>query len=186
MNYLAPSWQEMDNLIFQLAKRIRSNKVEFNRVVTLSKGGWPMVRPLIDYVDGTLVSSIGIKLYKGVDERATKPEVYQDIMVDIKDEDILLFDDVADTGKSLEFAVQYLKDRGVRQVVTVCLYYKPQSSIKPDYYAQKTNDWIIFPYELRETIASLVKQGKDKEELFSLFTSLNFSSEKVSYFLGLT
>lgn len=55
------------------------------------------------------------------------------------DPEILVVDDIADTGKTL-FDLGQSWD-------TATLYYKIRSSVKPTYYAQETSNWIVFPYE---------------------------------------
>ena len=54
--------------------------------------------------------------------------------------EILIVDDIIDTGKTLEKYIDIGFD-----VATV--FYKPRSSRKPKYYVHSTNSWIIFPWE---------------------------------------
>ncbi len=186
IQYLAPSWDDMDHLVFSISKRIIEDGIKFDRIVTMAKGGWPMARPLVDYIQANEVASIGIKLYKGIDSRAAESEVYQDISVDISGETILLFDDVADTGETLEFVKKYLEGRGVKKIYTATLFYKPHSSIKPDYYGTETIAWIIFPYELRETMDVLVdkweSEGLNEATIVDRFEALGFKRKMIEYF----
>lgn len=186
IQYLAPSWDDMDRLVFSISKKIIEADLKFDRIVTMAKGGWPMARPLVDYIQANEVASIGIKLYKGINERKAEPEVYQDIPVDITGETILLFDDVADTGETLEFVKQYLEGRGAKKIYTATLFYKPHSSIKPDYYGEETLAWIIFPYELRETMDVLVDkwegEGLNEAAIVDRFETLGFKRKMVEYF----
>lgn len=186
ITYVAPSWDDLDRLVFTISQQIIQDDLEFDRVVTLAKGGWPMARPLIDYIQAKDVASIGLRYYSGVNERLAEPEVYQDIPVDVSGETILLFDDVADTGESLEFVKRYLEGRGVKKIYTATLFYKPHSSIKPDYFGDETVAWIIFPYELRETMDILVdkweSEGLDETRIIERFVRLGFQREIVEYF----
>ena len=189
VEYLAPSWEDMDRIIFEISKKINKDGFKFDKVVTLAKGGWPMARPLVDYVGAEEVVNIGLKFYSGINKRNDKPRIYQDLPVEVEGERILLFDDVADTGESLEFVSQYLKERGVKSVTTACLFYKPHSIIKPNYYGEETKSWIIFPYELKETMNVLVKkwedQGASKQEIIDRFEFFGFDKGKVEYFYDL-
>ncbi|MEA2056502.1 MAG: phosphoribosyltransferase family protein [Patescibacteria group bacterium] len=186
--YLAPTWDQMNQLAFEMCQKIDADRNKFNRVVTLAKGGWPMTRSLVDFLQVDEVASIGVKFYKGENDRYDHPQIYQDIPTSIQGETILLFDDVADTGESLKFTIDYLKIRGVKEVKTATLYYKPHSAIKPDYYGAKTSAWIVFPYEAREMIVSTSKKwleaGLDKKEILNRFNKLNFNSEWTEYFLN--
>ena len=186
IEYLAPTWDDLDRLAFHISKKIIEDNLQFDRIVTMAKGGWPMARPLVDYVQVEEVASIGIKLYKGINEREAEPEVYQDIPIDISGETILLFDDVADTGETLAYVKQYLQGRGAKKIYTATLFYKPHSSIQPDYFAQETLAWIIFPYELRETMDVLVdkweSEGLDETAIIERFVTLGFKKRMVEYF----
>lgn len=187
VEYFVPSWFDMDEIIFNIAKEISEDGLKFDRIVTLAKGGWPMSRSLVDYTGIQEVASIGLKFYSSINERLEKPVIYQDLPVDVEGENILLFDDVADTGESLQFVFDYLKEREVKSITVACLFYKPHSVIKPEYYGDETKNWIIFPYELKETMDVLVpkwtKQGVTDTDIIDRFLHLGFEKDKIDYFL---
>lgn len=186
--FQAPSWDDMEQIAFELAKKINQDGHQFDRIVTLAKGGWPLTRSLVAFLQIDKVASIGVKFYKGVNQRLEQPEIYQDIPVSITGEKILLFDDVADTGESLIFTQDYLKTRGAKSVATAALYFKPHSKLKPDFYGNKTDSWIIFPYELVEMIEVLgrkwQKSGLGLGQINDRFCQLGFKQEWVDYYLA--
>lgn len=188
IKYLAPTWNEMNELAFKMCQQIEAEQTQFDRIVTLAKGGWPMTRSLVDFLKVSEVASIGVKFYKGENSRFEHPQIYQDIPVSIQGETVLLFDDVADTGESLKFTIDYLTIRGVKEIKTATLYYKPHSTIKPDYYGAETSAWIIFPYEAREMIVTTGKKwleaGINKEEILNRFSKLNFNHEWSEHYLN--
>ena len=58
--------------------------------------------------------------------------------------DVLLVDDIADSGKTLK---EYMSGREFAQIYTIC--YKEKSIIQPWYNLEvEENDWIVFPWEL--------------------------------------
>jgi hypothetical protein len=179
--YLCPSWKQMNLMAFTLSQKIRQDKIKFDRIITLAKGGWPMTRSLIDFLPINQVASIGVKFYAGINHRLETPDIYQDIPVSIKGETVLLFDDVADTGESLKFTKQYLETRGAKAVKTATLFYKPHSQVKPDYFASQTEAWIIFPYEPFESMRLLTSRwseaGLSMQEIQDRFHELNFTPE---------
>ncbi len=67
---------------------------------------------------------------------------------------VLIVDDVADTGRSLKLVYETLAKQA-KMVKTTTLYCKYWSAIKPDYFAEETDAWIIFPWELHETVKKL-------------------------------
>lgn len=187
LSFVSPGWEALQELAFNMAKDIRNSELQFDRVVTLAKGGWPMSRSLADFLEISEVQSLGLKFYKGIDERMAKPVIYQDLPVNVSGESILLFDDVADTGESLAFAMEYLTRRGAAQITTACIYYKERSRVKPDFYAQQVEGWIVFPYELLETLRVLgtkwLSEGVDPEEVVARFVQFRFPEKQIRYLL---
>lgn len=186
VTYISPSWQDMVDLSFRIAQKMRQQERSIDRIVTLAKGGWPMTRSLVDFLQVPEVASIGVKFYQGINQRLNMPEIYQDLPVSVTGERVLLFDDVADTGESLEFTKNYLLEHGVAEVTTATLYYKPHSQVVPDYYGAETSAWIIFPYDAVEMITVLgnkwLQQGCDQAECQRRFANLGFSDEVIEYY----
>jgi len=102
---------------------------------------------------------------------------------------ILLFDDVADTGESLLFVKDYLHSMGIEDITTATIFYKSHSKIKPDFYTKQTSDWIIFPYEVRETINLLAPKWKDAgisdSQIKQRFLEFGFDEKQVEWFMKL-
>ncbi|NMB57395.1 phosphoribosyltransferase [Candidatus Beckwithbacteria bacterium] len=189
ITYLAPTWKQLESLAFNLAQKIIKDGLKIDRIVTLAKGGWPMTRSLVDFLKVDKVASIGVKFYSGINQRLEKPEIYQDLPVCVKDEKVLLFDDVADSGESLLFVKNYLLSCGVKEIKTAALFYKSHSKIEPDFWGAKTDAWIIFPYEAIESINILGKKweqkGFSKSEIETRFAKMNFKKDWVNYFMNL-
>jgi uncharacterized protein len=184
--YIVPSWQDLDQLSFELAQRVIESGEKFDLVVALAKGAWPMSRTLVDYLAISNLVSLGVRFYSGINQRLSEPEVYQDLPISVENKKILLFDDVADTGESLVFASDYLMEQGAKEVKAATLFLKERSAITPDFYATITNSWIIFPFEVREMMALLAsnwrEQGISEVEISRRFNQLNFSKKVSSYF----
>lgn len=155
--YSVPNWDELTELVFQVSLQIREDGHRFPVMVTLAKGGFPLARILADFLQIPLIVSIGVHFYTGIGIRSSTPQIYQDISPTetVRGKDILLFDDVADSGESLLFAKEYLLATGAGTLTTASLYYKEKSKIVPDYYAQVTSDWVVFPFEAMETVKYL-------------------------------
>lgn len=176
--YITPTWDQLDELTLQIAKQIKASAENFDLVVALAKGAWPMSRSLVDYSQIKELASLGVKFYKGINKRLDKPEIYQELPTSVKDKDILIFDDVADTGESLNFAKNHLLQKGAKKVKVASLLYKPWSVVEPDYYGAITEAWIIFPFERREMInllkATWSKQGLDQQAILQRYQQLGF------------
>ena len=86
-----------------------------------------------------------MKYYRGANLRMKEPELLAD--VERVSGRVLVVDDVADTGTSLEFVVRRLKGKGAREIRTATIAYKPRSRVKPDYFVYETDKWVVFPWE---------------------------------------
>lgn len=189
VSYVVPSWDDLDEICVDLAKKITDSGIEFDRIVTLAKGGWPFAKALVDLLAVPEVASIGIRFYSGIYQRLEQPEIYQDLPVTVKGERVLLFDDVADSGESLIFTKQHLLDRGVASVTTATLFYKPHSLLKPDFYGEETSAWIVYPFDKREGMGLLQQKWSDQhlslDELIGRFKTMGIKQSAIDYFLKL-
>ena len=185
-SYITPTWDEMNQLAFEISQKIIQDKKKFDRIATLAKGGWPMTRSMVDFLSIEKVVSFGVKFYQHINRRLDKPYIYQDIPERISSENVLLFDDVADSGKSLDFARDYLINHGAKSVTMATLFYKPHSTVKPDYYAAQTSAWIIFPYEAVDAIKVLSQKWQEKnlsqKEIITRLGKLGINPDWIKFY----
>ena len=73
ISYIAPSWNEMNQLAFEVSQQILKIGNQFDRIVTLAKGGWPLTRSMVDFLQIKEVASIGVKFYAGIGKHMDKP-----------------------------------------------------------------------------------------------------------------
>lgn len=188
VDYVVPSWEQMGDVNFELLKAVRDSGKKYDRVIALSKGGLTWARAFVDGLAMDELSSLRIKLYKGINQKATTPEIVEPLTVDITGQTVLLFDDVVDTGETYEFAKQLLlKKYGALKVDTAALFYKPHAVIKPDFFSAETTAWIVFPHEINEFIQETGKKwrdyGLDQNEILSRYQQMNLPFEQCKYYL---
>lgn len=188
VKYVAPSWQEMGELVFELFKKIEVSGKKFDRVVALAKGGWTWARTLVDYLKIEELDSVRIKFYFGIEEKVNDPKIVVPLSVKVGGENVLVFDDVADSGKTLRVAKEHLLDEGAKEVEFATLFYKSESEIEPEFWGYKTDAWIVFPHEIREFIDETQKKwsekGLAKGEIVNRYKSLGLSDKQIEYFVG--
>ncbi|MEX0895958.1 MAG: phosphoribosyltransferase [Patescibacteria group bacterium] len=183
-DYLLLTWDDVMSSAIALARRIVEHNGEYDRLITLGKGGWPLARILADLLQLPDAASLGISFYDGL-ERKEAPMLSQELPASISGQKVILVDDVVDSGDSIEFARKYLVDLGVKKVDTASLYYKPRSSYKPDFFAESTTAWIIFPHEYLEGIIGLTKKWQSKgvgqSEILRRLEKLEVPAEMLRY-----
>ena len=120
---------------------------------------WGLVpaRLMADVLGVEEVGVVGMKFYKGTHRIGEFPRITQELTADLSGKKILLVDDVADTGRSLIVAKEYLKRKGAELVKVATIHYKPNSEFKPDFFVMTASSWIAYPWERHEIERELGK-----------------------------
>jgi hypoxanthine phosphoribosyltransferase len=163
----------------ELARLVVSSGFRPTFLVAMWRGGAPIgiaVQEVLQY-HSIIADHIAIRTssYTGIDQQDKTVRVHAiDYLVSrlSAEDELLLVDDVFDSGRSLEAVIRELKQRCRRnwpekwRIATV--YYKSsrnRSSLMPDYYVLDTDKWLVFPHELigltREEILEHKPVGPD-------------------------
>jgi hypothetical protein len=78
---------------------------------------------------------------------------------------VLLVDDIADSGESLKLAKTHLQQQGAHEVKTATLYQKSHSTTTPDFYEKQTTNWVVFPWDTKETLRKIIQKPQGKRVL---------------------
>lgn len=187
VEYIAPSWDEVYNLLLKLAKKIVDEKYRPDSIVGIARGGWIIARVLSDLLDINKMGNIRVEFYEDLLLTRDRPYITQEISVEIRGKKVLLCDDVADTGQSLKVAVDYLNSKDVSEIKIATLHLKPKAIVRPNYYASETDAWIIYPWEIFETIKSITrkldKEGKSSEEIKKELARTKVQPKYITYFM---
>ena len=156
MKYKDISFEEIQILSHRICSLIEQTNDDFDCIIGIAKGG-NIPATLISYeLEVPTFKTIQIKSYNDDNER--KSTVFSSGTLSLIDElnkynNVLLVDDLADSGKTLsEFheLYKFLSNKvKVPNIKTACLYYKTKSEFKPDYYASSIEEevWLNFPWE---------------------------------------
>ncbi|MBS7607615.1 phosphoribosyltransferase [Candidatus Bathyarchaeota archaeon] len=162
MKFEAPTWNQIYRMLLQIADKIRKDNFKPDVIVGVARGGWPPARVLSDLLDNPNLANVRAEFYVGVAETKGEPTLTQPVSVNVAGKRVLVVDEVADTGKSLQLIREHLMTEGASEVRIATVYLKPWSIVKPDYYARETSRWIVFPWEIKETIRKIVQKCKEK------------------------
>lgn len=168
MEYLILSWQDVYNLTLQLSERIVQSGFKPHIIVGIARGGWIPARILSDVLYAETLQNIRIEYYTDVGVKGKNPKITQPLSGTLRGKNILLVDEVADTGDSLETAIDHVRDLGASGIRSAVLHLKPTSCIIPDYYMVKTEAWTVYPWENRESIIALVRKFKEEKKTTSM------------------
>jgi hypothetical protein len=187
MNIYVVTWEEIQSSLHKLASKIGDSRYEPEIIVGIARGGWVVARILSDLLGVKDVASLKIKFYKGLDDRERRPTITQPISESPEGKNILMVDDVVDTGESIIVARKHVMDHGAKVVKVATIHMKPWSKIIPDYYVSCTEDWVMYPWEVRETLERLgaICQGGqvDLEDLKNRVASTGISPQLIERYL---
>ena len=185
LKFLFVSWQDLHDACFKLSRKILEKGIKFDRIVCISRGGLIVARILSDFLD-LPISNFTIVSYSAIGKRSC-PKIVEELSVDIKDEKILLADEIVDHGTTLKKAVSYLESLSPKKILSLAPYIKPWSNPRPSFWQIKTDKWVVFPYDVREYVSDLIKifkkQGKTKKDIQKKIVSLWGDSDQIRYFL---
>ncbi|MBC7120084.1 MAG: phosphoribosyltransferase [Candidatus Methanosuratus sp.] len=164
MEMLVMTWDKVHTSVLDLSRKIDESGFHPDTIVGVARGGWVVARLLSDLIGVDDLLSLRITFYRGMNQREAKPKIDHPIVGGIKGKRVLIADDVADTGESLLLAVRHLSRLGASDIRVATLHVKPWSKITPDYYFGSSANWIVYPWEYRETMSSLIREWR-KESL---------------------
>jgi hypoxanthine phosphoribosyltransferase len=157
-----PTWNQIYTMLLSQAEKIRQSGFKLDVIAGVTRGGLAPARILADLLEITDIVTVGVEFYVSVAETRGEPVLTQRVSADVKDQKALLVDDVADTGKSLRLAREHLRQQGATEIRIATVYSKPLSVIKPNYYEKETCRWVVFPWDVKETIRKIVEKHSDK------------------------
>ena len=160
-----PTWSQVYEILMELEKKIRMENFYPDVVVGVVRGGLIPARILVDLLETPQFVTLQIEHYRGIAVARDMPTLKQPISSSVWNRKVLVVDDIADTGKSLRIAISHLEKQGAKQTKTATLYYKPSSELVPDFYERQTHNWVVFPWETKETLRKLREQNLSKRLL---------------------
>lgn len=138
----------------ELAKLVVDSGFAPDIVLGIARGGLIPGGALAYAIDCKNLFTVSVEFYTGVDARLDVPVMLPPFLnpTELDDALVLVVDDVADTGRTLELVHEFCAGH-VREVRTAVLYEKPHSVIKADYAWRYTDRWINFPWSTLPPIA---------------------------------
>ncbi|NVM05164.1 MAG: phosphoribosyltransferase, partial [Candidatus Helarchaeota archaeon] len=172
MDYIYFNWSKIYFQCLELAKKIKTDGFFPDLILGLARGGLIIARLLSDFLKVKEILTLQLESYKTLNQKKSSPKLINDISCSVNNKKILLCDDLVDTGETMVYITNYIKNKGCNNMKVATLHKKPHSKFTPDFYIQEVNAWIIYPWELQEFITALQKSKKNitdiEEELSKL------------------
>ena len=179
MDYLRLGWNEVETACKSVADEIKTRILNRHVLVGISRGGLVPLRLISDYLLDMHVGTMGVRFYLSPGETAKKPELLFPVQSEIEGKNIILVDDISDSGESLIFAKEHLEKSGALEIVSLALYTKPKTKLTPDIYYKKTSEWVIFPWEVQETIKKIILNSCDELTAVDELKTAGFTEDEI-------
>ena len=158
------SWNQVTRFTQTLAEKIRADGFRPDLVIAIARGGYVPARLLCDHLDIYDLTSIRISHYQSGSERTEAARLSLPLNVDVRDMNILLVDDVDDTGDTLQLALEHINSFKPEAVKIAVLHHKRVSTVVPDFYAHQVIRWrwITYPWAIIEDLDGFINRMDPK------------------------
>ena len=171
MNYVVISPQEIQDNCKTLAKILLKNIPDIRdyTLVGINRGGLIPMGYLSYFLNNRNTEIIDVTLYEDLFEpdfskiEASKQLVKnQAEFLRLQNKNILLIDDLVDSGESLKLTLDVLNTNSYNNhVKTAVVYQNISSEFKSDYYADvKPEGWLLFPWDQFDREEIKTEEGK--------------------------
>lgn len=167
MDKLYISANELLSDSFKLAAKIYESGYRPDLIVGVWRGGAPVAIAVQEYFEflGVPMPHMAIKAqsYTGIERQGQVHIEGLDRVLELvgSQDQLLIIDDVFDSGRTISSILDQLASKSLGQISkgeapktirVACPWYKPNknlTAIQPDYYLHETDDWLVFPHELK-------------------------------------
>jgi uncharacterized protein len=154
------SWEVFGDASRSLAAEIHADGFQPDIILAIARGGLLVAGALGYALSVKNLYTMNVEYYTGVDERLDVPMILPPIPDPsfLANADVLIADDVADTGHTLAAVKQFCTGK-VAEVRAAVLFEKPRSVVRCEYVWKATDLWIEFPWSDKPPITA-AKTGK--------------------------
>ena len=174
------NWEYIYGLCRNVSNAVKRDDFEPDVVVALARGGWFAGRCICDFLGLDDLTSLKMEHYVGAADKADEPRIrYPMPEGSVEDKDVLIIDDIADTGGSIRRAEEYVEERDAGTVRTATLQLLDTSEFDPDFVGERleTWTWVVYPWNFIEDMIDIISGAMDRAE------ATTFDREAVRHYL---
>ena len=161
-NKLIVSWDEYNKTVENLAIQVHDSGFKVDLLVGIMRGGAPII-DVLSRIFKIKCAYMAVESYsgKGVEDQQGEIIFSRELSstAHILGGNILLCDDLSDTGVTLNKSIEWLKNYkpikdNIKEIRTAILWKKSKSTFEPNYCANRLKDspWIVQPFEKYEEV----------------------------------
>ncbi|HVT68277.1 MAG TPA: phosphoribosyltransferase [Trebonia sp.] len=141
------TWEKFGDAARALAREIAADGFRPDLILAIARGGLFVAGALGYALSVKNLHLMNVEFYNGVGATLDMPVMLPPVpsRVDFSQKKVLVADDVADTGKTLELVRNFVAEH-VAEVRSAVVYEKPGSLVKCEYVWKRTDRWVNFPW----------------------------------------
>ncbi|MBI2064987.1 MAG: hypothetical protein HYT62_02980 [Candidatus Yanofskybacteria bacterium] len=142
------SWEDVGKIIDELANKIKASDFKPDYIIGITTGGLIPLYFLAKKLDIDSILTVSASSYEKDEQKELKINYLPE--VDLGDKNLLLVDEIAETGTSLKGVCNAMIDKyQPRELKTATLAVnKDRCKFYPDFYIlAEQGKWIVFPWE---------------------------------------
>jgi len=151
-------WEYIYGLCRDVADDVKAAEFEPDVVVALARGGWFGGRCLCDFLGLDDLASLKVEHYVGTASKGEEAQIKYPLADGaVEGKDVLVVDDIADTGQSIETAAECVRDRNPSSVRTATLQLLQTSDHEPEFVGERLDEWtwVVYPWNFVEDMIEL-------------------------------
>jgi hypoxanthine phosphoribosyltransferase len=167
IEYEAPTWNQIYEMLLYQSEKIRKSNYQPDIIVGIARGGMIPTSILSDLLEIRQIAIIKIEFYTDIAKPNIQPALVQSLndSIVVNGKKILIVDDVSDSGQCLKLAKQHLTEKNAVEIKIATLYAKTTTQILPDYVEKIIDRWAVFPWEIKETLQSIIQKQEDEQSV---------------------
>jgi uncharacterized protein len=175
------NWDYIYSLCRDVSDEVRQDAFEPDVIVALARGGWFAGRCICDFLGLDDLTSLKMEHYVGTAQKSGEPTVrYPMPEGSVEGKDVLIIDDIADTGGSIKRAHEYVDDRNAGEIRTATLQLLQTSEYEPDYVGEQLEEWtwVVYPWNFIEDMIDLITGAMERGD------REQFTADEIRYVLS--
>ncbi len=160
------SWDDVDDLCKKLAHKVSETGYKPDLIIGLARGGWFTARVLCDLLSVKELVSLKVEHWGVTAQPDGKAVIRYPFSLDLSGKNVLVADDITDTGESMRVTVDYLMQMKPKAMRTAVLQHISSSSkFNPDFFGEEVPlFWYVYPWNFFEDMGNLVPKVFAKNE----------------------
>lgn len=153
---------EVYEMAYKVSLKITESATDIDVVVGIARGGFPPARLMCDFLNIKTLTAVQVQHYTGGGKENEEAEISDPVDMDLKGKNVLIADDINDSGKTLIAVVEHIKTKDAADIKTAVLHEKRNTSMKADFVGDYLNDWkwLIYQWAVTEDLVEFLNNDE--------------------------